>query len=156
MKVEMGTVRYDAEVRHDGRIHAFTLPDLKTPVCTSCKKLFFTGDSDKQITAALRAHLDLLTPAEIQAALNRLGMTLKEAAEGLRIPEETLASWLDESRIQSCGHDMWLRVFFGLPEARAFCRQGRDRLHENPVAVGDDEVSPVLANGGKKTGAVAH
>jgi hypothetical protein len=38
----MTTISYDAEVRHDGRVHAFTVPDVLLPVCQACGNKVFT------------------------------------------------------------------------------------------------------------------
>jgi DNA-binding transcriptional regulator YiaG len=130
-KVEVvpGVVKYDAEVRHDGRSHAFTISKLKAPVCGACKEMVVTGEVDQQITDALRAHLHLLTPEEIAAALTRLGITQKEAAERLGIAEETLSRWVNGLQIQTRAMDNWLRAFFGFPAVRdAFCGQRQDPL----------------------------
>lgn len=52
--VVMTTIEYDAEVRHDGRMHAFTVPSLRIPVCAECGEKVFTEDVDAQINDALR------------------------------------------------------------------------------------------------------
>ena len=119
------TLPYDAEVRHDGRVHAFRVANLELPVCRACGEKVFTEQVDDQITAALRAHLHLLTPEEIRAALARVNMTQKEAAERLGIAEETLSRWLNEVQIQSRALDNLLRVFFAFPEVRAALNGGR-------------------------------
>src|SRR5215469_6445929 len=72
--VELTTTRYDAEVSHDGTLHAFSIPDLEIPVCRSCGEKVFTEQVDAQVNAALRAHLHLLAPEEIRSALLRLGL----------------------------------------------------------------------------------
>src|SRR5438552_18622747 len=94
-RVIMTTMSYAAEVRHDGRLHAFTIPRLDIPVCQACGEKVFTEKVDDQINAALRAHLQLLTPEEMRTALERLNMTQKEAAERLGIAEATLSRWLN-------------------------------------------------------------
>jgi putative zinc finger/helix-turn-helix YgiT family protein len=118
-QVAMRTMSYDAEVRHDGRLHAFTIPRLHIPVCKACGAKVFTATVDDQINAALRAHLHLLTPEEIRAGLDRIGLTQKEAAERLGIAEATLSRWLNESQIQSRALDNFLRVFFDFPAVRS-------------------------------------
>ena len=127
-EVVMKTVSYDAEFRHDGRLHEFTVPQLKIPVCEACSEKVFTEEVDDQITDELRAHLHLLTPAEMRTALDRLGLTQKEAAERLGIAEATLSRWLTDTQIQSRALDNLLRVFFACPEAREMLR----RLDEDP------------------------
>ncbi len=114
----MGTASYDAEVRHDGRLHSFTVPQLHLPICRACGEKVFTEQVDDQIGAALRAHLHLLTPAEMRAGLERLTMTQKEAAERLGIAEATLSRWLTNTQIQSRALDNLLRVFFTIPQVR--------------------------------------
>ena len=118
-QVVMKSVNYDAEVRHDGRLYSFTIPRLEVPVCKACGAKVFTAKVDDQINAALRAHLNLLTPDEIRAALERVGLTQKEAAERLGIAEATLSRWLNETQIQSRAMDNFLRVFFDLPAVRS-------------------------------------
>src|ERR1700680_3342091 len=74
-QVVMSTVSYDAEFRHDGRLHSFTVPKLKIPVCGACGEKVFTEEVDDQITDTLRSHLHLLAPQEIRAGLERLDIT---------------------------------------------------------------------------------
>lgn len=118
-QVVMTTVSHDAEVRHDGRLYAFTVPRLQIPVCTACGKKVFTEKADEQVSAALRAHLHLLTPDDMRAGLDRVGMTQKEAAERLGIAEATLSRWRNGTQIQSRAMDNFLRVFFDFPAVRS-------------------------------------
>jgi transcriptional regulator with XRE-family HTH domain len=115
----MATVKYDAEVRHDGRLHVFTVPDLSLPVCEACGNKVFTEKVDDQINAALRLNLHLLTPDEMRTGLERINMTQKEAAERLGIAEATLSRWLNETQIQSRAMDNLLRVFLAFPQVRS-------------------------------------
>jgi putative transcriptional regulator len=120
-------IGYDAEVRHDGRLFTFTVPDLNIPVCQACGRKIFTEKVDDQINAALRSHLHLLAPEEMRAALVRANMTQKEAAERLGIAEATLSRWLNKLQIQSRAMDNLLRVFFAFPQVRtALIGAGQD------------------------------
>ncbi len=112
-------VSYDAEIRHDGRLYSFQIPDLEIPVCQACGKKVFTEKVDDQINAAFRSHSHLLTPQEMRAGLERVTMTQKEAAGRLGIAEATLSRWLNETQIQSRAMDNLLRVFFAFPQVRA-------------------------------------
>jgi putative zinc finger/helix-turn-helix YgiT family protein len=124
-QVVMTRISYDAEVRHDGRLYTIAIPDLDIPVCQACGQKVFIESVDDQISAALRANLDLLTPEEMREALGRLGMTQKEAAERLGIAEATLSRWLNHTQIQSRAMDNLLRVFFAYPQVRtALVREG--------------------------------
>ena len=121
----MTRISYDAEVRHDGRLYTFTIPDLEIPVCQACGNKVFTEKVDDQISAALRSDLDLLTPEEMSEALGRISMTQKEAAERLGIAEATLSRWLNHAQIQSRAMDNLLRVFFAFPQVRtALIKEG--------------------------------
>jgi DNA-binding transcriptional regulator YiaG len=111
-------IQYDAEIRHDGRLHAFTVSNLEIPVCRSCGERVFTADVDRQINDALRSHLVLLTPEQMRAALTRLEMTQKDLASRLGIAEATVSRWLSESQIQSKSLDTLLRIFFAFPMVR--------------------------------------
>jgi len=110
--------RYDAEIRHDGRLYTFTVPRLDMPVCQACGQKVFTEQVDEQLNAALRSHLYLLAPEEIRCALDRVGMTQKQATDRLGIAEGTLSRWLTGTQIQSRAMDNLLRVFFAFPQVR--------------------------------------
>lgn len=121
-EVTLAKTGYDAELRHDGRLHAFTIVDLELPVCHACGDRVFTEKVDAQINDALRSHLNLLTPAQIRDAIKRLEMSQKDIAGRLGIAEATLSRWLNETQIQSRAMDNLLRVFFGFPDVRmALC-----------------------------------
>jgi hypothetical protein len=53
-EVVMATIRYDAEVRHDGRLYTFTVDQLEIPVCQACGERVFTEEVDDQISAGVR------------------------------------------------------------------------------------------------------
>jgi hypothetical protein len=128
-EVVMGTTSYDAQVRHDGRLHTFTIPELRLPICRACGEKVFTEKVDDQIGDALRAHLHLLFPGEMRAALDRMNMTQKEASERLGIAEATFSRWLTNTQIQSRALDNLLRVFFEFAEVREVLRG----FHQGPA-----------------------
>jgi DNA-binding transcriptional regulator YiaG len=86
--------------------------------CKACGEVYFTEESDERIVAALRDHLALLTPAQIRANLETLGLSQKEAAGRLGIAPETLSRWLCGAVIQSRAMDNLLRAFFACPQVR--------------------------------------
>lgn len=57
----MAKVGYEASVRHDGRLHIFTVPNLELLICHACGKKVFTEKVDRQVNGALRARLNPLT-----------------------------------------------------------------------------------------------
>ena len=125
--VEMAIIEYAAEVRHDGRLHAFTMPNLQVPVCRACGEKVFTDDVDRQVNDALRLHLKFLTPAKIRNALDRLDLSQKELAGRLGIAEATISRWLSGTQVQSKSMDRLLRVFLAFPQVRtALCGESMD------------------------------
>lgn len=124
----MTTTKYEAEIRHDGRLHTFTILNLELPACQACGERVFTEIVDDQVSDALRAHLNLLTPDQIRDGIKRVGMSQREAAKRLGIAEATLSRWLNEVQIQSRAMDNLLRAFFAFPQLRAaLCGETQDR-----------------------------
>jgi putative zinc finger/helix-turn-helix YgiT family protein len=117
-QVYLATVKYNASVRHDGRLHSFTIPKLLVPTCKSCGEKVFTEDVDAQVNNALRSHLRLLTPDQIRSGIKRVEMSQKTFAARIGIAEETLSRWLNEAQIQSRAMDNLLRAFFAFPQLR--------------------------------------
>jgi DNA-binding transcriptional regulator YiaG len=125
--VNMATIEYAAEVRHDGRLYAFTIPKLRIPICGECGEKVFTDDVDRQVNEALRSHLKFISPAKIRDALRRLDLSQKELAERLGIAEATISRWLSGSQIQTRSMDRLLRIFFAFPQVRsALCGESMD------------------------------
>ena len=110
IQVVMATISYDAEVRHDRRVYAFTVQNLSLPICGACGTKVFTEKVDDQINNALRLNLRLLTPEEIRKVLERVNMTQKEAADAWALRKQQLSRWLNEMQIQSRAMDNLLRV----------------------------------------------
>jgi putative zinc finger/helix-turn-helix YgiT family protein len=123
-EVVLAKTNYAAAVRHDGRLHEFTIAELELPVCQACGERVFTEKVDAQVNDALRGHLNLLTPAQMRDAIKRVGMSQKDLANCLGIAEATLSRWVSEVQIQSRSMDNLLRVFFGFPEVRVALRGG--------------------------------
>ena len=125
--VDMATIEYAAEVRHDGRLHAFTIAGLQIPVCQVCGEKVFTDEVDRQVNDALRLHLKFLTPAKIRNALDRIDLSQKELAGRLGIAEATISRWLSGTQVQSKSMDRLLRVFLAFPQVRtALCGESMD------------------------------
>src|SRR5437899_3303416 len=63
---------YRARASYDGRFYELDIPDLQIPKCSACGEMIFSNHTDEQITRALRAHLQLLSPEQIQEARHKL------------------------------------------------------------------------------------
>ena len=111
-------IRREVKKNHDGRVYLLAIDDLPVTRCGDCGEVFDTTESDDRINAALRDQLALLSPEQIRANLQSLGMTLKDAAERLRVAPETLSRWLSGAMIQSRAMDNLMRSFFACAEVR--------------------------------------
>ena len=111
-------IAYDAEVKHDGRLHRFRISRLTIDKCQACGEESFTNCTDEQITTALREFLGLLQPHDIRRRLSELGMTQQRFAERLGVAPETVSRWLNGLSIQTRALDNLMRVFFGFASVR--------------------------------------
>ena len=111
-------IAYDAEVKHDGRLHRFRISRLTIDKCQRCGEEFFTNRTDEQIATALRESLGLLQPQDIRRRLGELGLTQRGFAERLGVAPETVSRWLNGLSIQTRALDNLMRVFFGFASVR--------------------------------------
>jgi len=111
-------IAYDAEVKHDGRLHRFRISSLTIDKCGRCGEEYFTNRTDEQIAAALREFLGLLQPQDIRRRLDELGLTQRSFAERLGVAPETVSRWLNGLSIQTRAMDNLMRVFFGFESVR--------------------------------------
>jgi DNA-binding transcriptional regulator YiaG len=117
-KVVPTRIDYTCDINFDGRLVSVTRHDLEIPICSNCGEKVFTEKVDDQINAALLRQLQLLTPAEIREGIKRLGLSRKEVADRLGVPEDLLWRWANGFSIQSRAMDNLLRLFFQFPEVR--------------------------------------
>ena len=118
MAVRQQTISYDAEVKHDGRLHRFHIPCLDIDKCENCGEVFFANCADEEIAEALRAFLGLLQPAEIRRRLSELGLTQREFANRIGVAIETVSRWLSGSTIQTRALDNLMRLFLASAHVR--------------------------------------
>lgn len=118
-EVQRATVRHVSAIRHDGRLYEIEVPALRVPKCAACGELVFDNDADGQIAQALRAHLGLLPAEQIRSNREQLHLSQRELAEHLGVAVETISRWETGALTQSRAMDRYLRVYFGVPEARA-------------------------------------
>src|SRR5438094_9132850 len=91
--VQAATVPYTTEAEYDGRTYTVTVPELKVPRCQNCGELVLDTAANRQITAALRQQLGLLTPEQIRENRESLGLTQRQLASHLGIAEATVSRW---------------------------------------------------------------
>jgi DNA-binding transcriptional regulator YiaG len=118
-EVVLAVVPYSREFKYDDELYTIDIPNLESPRCRACGQLVFGVNVDKQIHAAERLELKLLSSTQIREGRERLGLSRGELAGRLGISEATLADWEDDITIQPRTADNLLRVFFAFPEVRA-------------------------------------
>lgn len=116
--VVAATIPYNAEVKHDGKLHKFHISKLNVNKCQSCGEEFFSTSTDEQISASLRSVIGLLQPEEIRHQLSVLGISQRAFAEQLRIAQETVSRWLTGLAIQNRALDTLMRVYFAFSEVQ--------------------------------------
>ncbi|MBM4090047.1 MAG: helix-turn-helix domain-containing protein [Planctomycetes bacterium] len=118
-QVRPANIHHNAEIKHDGRVYSVAIPSLKVPRCEACGELVFDNDADSQIADALREQLALLSPGQIRQNREQLRLSQRDLAEHLGVAVETISRWENGVLIQSRAMDRYLRVYFGVPAARA-------------------------------------
>jgi putative zinc finger/helix-turn-helix YgiT family protein len=118
-EVRPATVRHTSNVKHDGRIYVVEVPRLRIPRCRACGELVFDNDADEQIAAALREQLGLLSTEQIRVNREQLGLSQRDMAEQMGVAIETISRWENGALTQTRAMDRYLRVYFGVPAARA-------------------------------------
>ncbi len=118
---------YEYAVSHDGRAPVtIRIPDLEVVACENpdCHPqdpndtVLLDGDASWRITEETYRQLGLLTPTEIRAHRERLGLTQQELQELLGLGGNTLSRWENGRVYQSRALDRFLRVVFQSPQAR--------------------------------------
>jgi putative zinc finger/helix-turn-helix YgiT family protein len=117
VEVWPATIAYDAEIKHDGRLHKIHIAQLQVNQCGACGEVFFVAFTDDQISGALREHLNLLMPQQIRDGIKALGLSQKEFGERTGIAAETISRWIGGAYIQSRAMDTLMRLFFERGEA---------------------------------------
>jgi putative zinc finger/helix-turn-helix YgiT family protein len=120
-------IDYAAQVKHDGIVYDLHLPGLEVPHCQTCGETYSTDAVDEQVSDALRSRLHLLTPSQIRAGIEKLGLKQQQLAEQLGVAAETISRWVNGALIQSRAMDNLLRVYFAFPQVqKALCGTSQD------------------------------
>ncbi len=123
--VALVTIPYDITIDHDGRKYQIHIPALTVPRCAACGEIAIDDEADRVIEAAFRQEAKLLAGAEIRRLRERLGLTQQELADRLGIAGATLSRWETGAQRQQRAMDVLLRLFFNVPEARAYLTYSR-------------------------------
>ena len=118
---------FEYEVSHDGRAPVtIRIPDLEVIACTNpaCKlehaddTVIHDDAATARITEETYRQLGLLTPAEIRAGREKLGMTQQELQELLGLGGNSLSRWENAQIYQSRSLDTLVRLYFDVPAVR--------------------------------------
>ncbi|MCC7291723.1 MAG: hypothetical protein IT449_06650 [Phycisphaerales bacterium] len=134
---------------HDGRSHVVRVPDLSVIRCTNPKcrpehphdTIILEDDALARISIETYCQLGLLSPQDIRAGPERLGLTQQELAELPRLGGNSLSRWECGAVYQSRSLDTLLRIVFNLPKCLEFLRRGSAGVQRGGSEVGrQDEV----------------
>ena len=122
---------FEYEVSHDGRPPVkIRIPDLEVIACTNpdchpehADDTIIEDDAAiHRITEETYRQLGLLTPGEIRAGRERLGLTQQELQDLLGLGGNSLSRWESGRVYQSRSSDTLLRIVFSLSAAVEFVR----------------------------------
>ena len=119
------TTDFTISAKHDEDSYVIRISDLEIPTCRKCGERVFSGKEDDRIVAALRAAAGILTPEEIQARRNQLGISQREMAGLLGVPQELFDKWETGMMIQTRAMDNLLRLYFESEESRTLLSRFR-------------------------------
>ena len=118
-EVVPASTSYTGQLKYDGRQYSVNVPDIEIPTCRACGERVFSNRVEEAISEAFRAQLHLLTPEQIDRAIELLDMEPDEVAGRLGIDEDALSAWIEGTMIQPRAVDNLLRAFFASPQVRA-------------------------------------
>lgn len=132
---------YEYAVGHDGRPPvAIRIPDLELVVCTNpdCHPehpddtIILDDAAIWRITEETYRQLGLLTPAEIRAGREKLGLNQQELQRLLGLGGNSLSRWESGRVYQSRSMDTFLRLVFNVPAVRAYLEASYDSPESSP------------------------
>jgi putative zinc finger/helix-turn-helix YgiT family protein len=123
---------FQYDVSHDGRPPVtIRIPDLEVIACANpdCRpedpgdNVLHDDAATWRVTVETYRQLGLLTPDEIRAGRERLGLNQQELAELLGLGGNTLSRWENGHYYQARSMDRLLRLVFTVPDALRYCQQ---------------------------------
>lgn len=126
---------YEYEVSHDGRPPVtICIPDLEVVACTNpdCRPedpgdiVILDDSAIERITEETYRQLGLLTPEEIRAGREKLGLTQQALQELLGLGGNSLSRWENGRVYQARSMDTLLRIVFDVSGAFPYLREKLD------------------------------
>jgi putative zinc finger/helix-turn-helix YgiT family protein len=109
---------YATSMEHDGRTDEVHVTNLDVVRCRSCGFVALPNPALRRLSDRLREVVGVMSPEEIRARREGLGLTQKEMAHYLQVAEGTLSRWEAGAQIQQRCMDKLLRGFFEVEEFR--------------------------------------
>lgn len=133
------TIDYRTQIKLDRRMVDVHVAALPIEQCGECGEQFFGNTAHRMVDDAMRSAAGLLTAPDMESARETLDIdTQQELAELIGVAPASLSRWMKGHVVQGRLADTMLRVFFGVPEARAFLRALRgDGVAARPIVVPD-------------------
>lgn len=132
---------YSLQYGYDGRTYTVAIPDLAVPCCTNCGEMVFDTLANRRIDQALRDQIGLLSPEQIRANREALGLTQEQLAASLGIAAATISRWESGYQIQQRAMDRLLRLYFAHPNVRSSLS---DEAHLSELGAMIDAGSPTV------------
>jgi putative zinc finger/helix-turn-helix YgiT family protein len=104
-------------VDRKGEERSLILPNIQRRRCENCNEEILDDTATREIEAARRSAMGLLSATEIRDLRLRLGKSQLQMSRLLGIGEKTYCRWESGSFIQSVAFDNYLRVIRHVPEA---------------------------------------
>ena len=114
-KVYPVRVDYTTTLEHDGRVYSVAVPNLEILRCEQCGAQQLPDEAQAKLFAALRQQADLITPAQIAARREQLGLNQKDFAHLLGVAPATVGRWETGTQIQQRAMNDFLKALFDLP-----------------------------------------
>ena len=118
-EVRLVSTQHTSQIKYEGRLYSVEVPRLRVRRCGACGELVFDNDADEQIALAFRQQLGILLGDQIRKNREELDLSQRSLAEHLGVAVETISRWENGALTQSRAMDRYLRVYFGVPAARA-------------------------------------
>jgi transcriptional regulator with XRE-family HTH domain len=123
--VDLVKADHFARLEHDGREYSFTVKQLDILRCANCGYELVPPDSFDVLAEEMRLRAGLLTPAQIVAGRNRLGLSQCKFAALLGVAGATVNRWENGGQIQQRVMNDWMQAVFDLPVLQDYLMRKR-------------------------------
>jgi HTH-type transcriptional regulator/antitoxin MqsA len=120
------------------------VPDISFAACDHCGEQTISLTESRKVEEFVAEHLELISPAELRAIREKLGVDQSEMSEALGLGAKTYHRWEKGNQIPSRSMGYYLRLLQKHPESFAWIRDRSWRRPDNVVNVNFRESFPSL------------